>query len=189
MLIVQKYGGTSVADPACIHRAAARSAQLYREGARVVTVVSAQGDTTDLLLKKAMEISPEACGVPDLQDQAAQVGEVLTGGRVGEPEEHAGAFAGEAPGGMGLLFCRQPEDQGSGLFQIGVHDHQLPGHLPEGAQRSLRGGGRVDTGEGCSFHSVTSFSLIYISQIQGRSGKGGPDFQQMPSLQEKIPHI
>ena len=62
MLIVQKYGGTSVADPACIHRAAARSAQLYREGARVVTVVSAQGDTTDLLLKKAMEISPEASG-------------------------------------------------------------------------------------------------------------------------------
>ena len=60
MLIVQKYGGTSVADPQCIRRAACRAAKLRRQGARVVVVVSAQGDTTDVLLRRAAEINPQA---------------------------------------------------------------------------------------------------------------------------------
>ena len=60
MLIVQKYGGTSVADPQCIRRAACRAAKLQRQGARVVVVVSAQGDTTDVLLRRAAEINPQA---------------------------------------------------------------------------------------------------------------------------------
>lgn len=50
MLIVHKYGGSSLADPVRIRRAAGRIAALHRAGHRVVAVVSAQGDTTDLLL-------------------------------------------------------------------------------------------------------------------------------------------
>lgn len=50
MLIVHKYGGSSLADPVRIRRAAGRIAALAKAGHQVVAVVSAQGDTTDLLL-------------------------------------------------------------------------------------------------------------------------------------------
>ena len=50
MLIVQKYGGSSVADKDRILNAAGRIAEDYRNGCEMVVVVSAQGDTTDELL-------------------------------------------------------------------------------------------------------------------------------------------
>lgn len=57
MLIVQKYGGTSLADAGRIRTAARRAAELAWQGHRVVIVVSAQGDTTDLLIEKAAQIN------------------------------------------------------------------------------------------------------------------------------------
>lgn len=57
MLIVQKYGGTSLADAGRIRTAARRAAELLRQGHRVVVVVSAQGDTTDELIEKASQIN------------------------------------------------------------------------------------------------------------------------------------
>lgn len=60
MLIVQKYGGSSVADKDRIMNAASRIAEAYREGNKLVVVVSAQGDTTDELLRAAAEINPDA---------------------------------------------------------------------------------------------------------------------------------
>ncbi len=57
MLIVQKYGGTSLADGARIMAAARRAAELAHEGHQVVVVVSAQGDTTDMLIEKAAQIN------------------------------------------------------------------------------------------------------------------------------------
>ena len=59
MLIVQKYGGSSLADARRIHAAAVRAANLSRQGHRLVVVVSAQGDTTDILLEKATGINPQ----------------------------------------------------------------------------------------------------------------------------------
>ena len=59
MLIVQKYGGSSVADADCINRVAKRIVEMYRNGHKMVVVLSAQGDTTDDLLAKAREINPE----------------------------------------------------------------------------------------------------------------------------------
>ena len=53
MLIVQKYGGTSLANAARIHSAARRVTGLAQQGAHVIVVVSAQGDTTDELITKA----------------------------------------------------------------------------------------------------------------------------------------
>lgn len=53
MLIVQKYGGSSLANASLICAAARRVTGLARQGAQVVVVVSAQGDTTDELLEKA----------------------------------------------------------------------------------------------------------------------------------------
>ena len=57
MLIVQKYGGTSLGDPEKIRSAAKRAAELAGAGNAVVIVVSAQGDTTDLMIEKAAKIN------------------------------------------------------------------------------------------------------------------------------------
>ena len=57
MLIVQKFGGSSVADAEKITRVAGVIADTYREGNDVVVVLSAQGDTTDDLLQKAAEVN------------------------------------------------------------------------------------------------------------------------------------
>ena len=56
-LVVQKYGGSSVADPAKIKRVAQRIAARVRTGDRVTAVVSAMGDTTDNLIELARGVS------------------------------------------------------------------------------------------------------------------------------------
>lgn len=56
-LIVQKFGGSSVADKERLFNVAGIISDAYSSGDRVVVVVSAQGDTTDDLLAKAAEIS------------------------------------------------------------------------------------------------------------------------------------
>lgn len=56
-LIVQKFGGTSVADLNCLKNVAKIVTETKRAGNEVVVVVSAQGDTTDLLEEKAVQIS------------------------------------------------------------------------------------------------------------------------------------
>jgi aspartate kinase len=57
-LIVQKYGGSSVADAASIKRVARRIVDTKKAGHDVVVVVSAMGDTTDELLDLAEQVSP-----------------------------------------------------------------------------------------------------------------------------------
>lgn len=52
-LVIQKYGGTSLATPRHIQQAALRIAELKATGTQVVVVVSAMGHTTDHLLKLA----------------------------------------------------------------------------------------------------------------------------------------
>jgi len=59
MLIVQKFGGSSVADAAKIERVAGIIADTYNAGNEVVVILSAQGDTTDDLIDKAHEINPD----------------------------------------------------------------------------------------------------------------------------------
>ena len=59
-LIVQKFGGSSVADAERIFRVAGRITKTYAAGNDVVVVLSAQGDTTDDLISKAEEINPNA---------------------------------------------------------------------------------------------------------------------------------
>ena len=59
-LIVQKFGGTSVANAERLRNVAEIIAETYRQGNQVVAVLSAQGDTTDDLIEKAQEINPKA---------------------------------------------------------------------------------------------------------------------------------
>ena len=56
MLIVQKFGGSSVADADKIRNVARIITETYRKGHQVGVVLSAQGDTTDDLIEKAKEI-------------------------------------------------------------------------------------------------------------------------------------
>jgi len=58
-LLVQKFGGTSLANSDKIHRAARRAIRAKLEGRRVVLVVSAMGQSTDDLLALAQEVCPD----------------------------------------------------------------------------------------------------------------------------------
>ena len=61
-LIVQKYGGSSVADAESIKRVATRIVETHRAGNDVVVVVSAMGDTTDELLDLAHAVTEDPTG-------------------------------------------------------------------------------------------------------------------------------
>ncbi len=58
MLVVQKFGGSSVANAERVFNVARIVTDTYKAGNDVVVVVSAQGDTTDDLIAKAQEINP-----------------------------------------------------------------------------------------------------------------------------------
>ena len=59
-LIVQKFGGSSVANAERVMNVANIVTETYKAGNDVIVVVSAQGDTTDDLIEKAREINPHA---------------------------------------------------------------------------------------------------------------------------------
>jgi aspartate kinase len=59
LLIVKKFGGSSVANKERVLNVAKRIIQDYDAGHQVVVVLSAQGDTTDELIEKAKEINPK----------------------------------------------------------------------------------------------------------------------------------
>jgi aspartate kinase len=61
-LVVQKYGGSSVADAEGIKRVARRIVDTKKNGHQVVVVVSAMGDTTDELIDLAEQVSPIPAG-------------------------------------------------------------------------------------------------------------------------------
>lgn len=75
-LIVQKYGGSSLADADKIRNVASRIARTYDEGNQVVAVVSAMGDTTDDLLALADQVTdrPE----PREMDVLLSTGELVS---------------------------------------------------------------------------------------------------------------
>jgi aspartate kinase len=75
-LIVQKYGGSSVADAERIENVARRVAKAKDEGNQVVVVVSAMGDTTDDLIKLAYQVA-EQPGEREL-DVLLSTGEIVS---------------------------------------------------------------------------------------------------------------
>lgn len=78
MLIVQKYGGSSLADTERVMAAARRITRLAQQGAGVVVVVSAQGDTTDRLIGEAAAVNPR--GAAREMDAYLAAGEQLSAG-------------------------------------------------------------------------------------------------------------
>lgn len=78
MLIVQKYGGSSLADDGKVQAAARRVTRLAQQGAQVAVVVSAQGDTTDNLITAAAAVNPR--GSLREMDAYMAAGEQLSAG-------------------------------------------------------------------------------------------------------------
>jgi aspartate kinase len=79
-IIVQKFGGTSVADAARIHKAAEKVVAAKKAGNQVVVVVSAMGHTTDELIDLAKKVWGESSGQPPKRemDQLLATGEQVT---------------------------------------------------------------------------------------------------------------
>lgn len=107
MLIVQKYGGSSLADAQRIQRAARRIAEDARAGHRMVVVVSAQGDTTDDLLAQVPAITDRPS--PRELDAYMAAGELLSAALM--------AMALEAEGIPAISLTGMQ----TGLFTDGVH--------------------------------------------------------------------
>ena len=76
MLNVQKYGGTSLADADKILNAARRAVSLAQQGHRIVMVVSAQGHTTDEMIRQALDINRR--GNPREMDALLSAGEQIS---------------------------------------------------------------------------------------------------------------
>ncbi|ADV61177.1 aspartate kinase [Isosphaera pallida ATCC 43644] len=101
-LVVQKFGGTSVADSGKILSAARRAINTARQGHRVLMVVSARGHTTDELIKAALEINerPPAREMDMLLSTGEQVSVALMAMAIEALGERAISFTG---GQIGLV--------------------------------------------------------------------------------------
>mgnify|MGYP006270652397 CR=1 FL=1 len=121
-LVVQKYGGTSVADAERIRNVAGRIARARDSGVQIVVVVSAMGDTTDDLIGLARQITDNP---PKREmDQLLATGEQQTialtaialhalGGNQRVRQKHGG----------GARPANQVDEQSR------VHNHFTPRHL------------------------------------------------------------
>jgi aspartate kinase len=75
-IVVQKYGGSSLANAEKIRNIAGRVSESYRKGNKVVVVVSAMGDTTDDLIELANQINPNP--EPREMDLLLSTGEIVS---------------------------------------------------------------------------------------------------------------
>lgn len=76
-LIVKKFGGSSVADAKRVMNVAEIITEDYKKGNDIIVVASAQGNTTDDLIKKALEINPEGSSKREM-DMLLSAGEQIS---------------------------------------------------------------------------------------------------------------
>ena len=153
MLIVQKYGGTSLGDTEKIRNAARRAAELGAAGHSLVIVVSAQGDTTDLMIEKAAQINRHRAARE--MDAYLAAGEQMSAGLL--------AMA------IGALGCGAVSLTG---WQAGIHTDGVHGNA------KIR---NVDTGR--IRKELNAGKIVVVSGFQGVDpdgdittlGRGGSD--------------
>jgi aspartate kinase len=99
-IVVQKYGGSSVADAAGIKRVAQRIVEARRAGNDVVVVVSAMGDTTDELIDLAQQVSPLPAGreLDMLLTAGERISMALLAMAIGNLGQEAQSFTGSQAG-------------------------------------------------------------------------------------------
>lgn len=142
MLIVQKYGGTSLQDADRIRSAAHRAAGLAMQGAKVVVVVSAQGDMTDSMIQKAVQINRR--GSAREMDAYLAAGEQMSAGLM--------AMA------IGALGC--PAVSLTGI-QAGIHTDGVHGNARIQT---------VDTDRIC--RELEAGNVVVVAGFQGVSPRG-----------------
>ena len=153
MLIVQKYGGSSLADADRIRRAAERVAEQVKAGHKLVVVVSAQGDTTDLLLEKVPQIT--ASPSPRELDAYLASGEQMSAALMAMALEELGISAVSLTGWQ------------AGLMTDSVHgDARTRGLRGERIRQELREGNTV---------VVTGFQGVDAAGDITTLGRGGSD--------------
>lgn len=100
MRVVQKFGGSSVADAESIKRVAKRIVATQRAGNEVVVVISAMGDTTDDLMDLALQVSPVPA--PRELDMLLTAGERMSAAllamAIGDTGQTARSFTGSQAG-------------------------------------------------------------------------------------------
>ena len=98
--VVQKYGGSSVADAESIKRVAKRIVATKQDGHEVVVVISAMGDTTDELMDLALQVSPQP--PPRELDMLLTAGERMSAAllamAIADQGAHARSFTGSQAG-------------------------------------------------------------------------------------------
>src|SRR5207244_3683245 len=99
-LVVQKFGGTSVANAERIMAAARRAIRAKQAGQQVIVVVSARGDTTDELIALAREITdqPPAREMDMLLSTGEQISTALLAMAIQALDERAISFTGAQVG-------------------------------------------------------------------------------------------
>ncbi len=99
-VVVQKYGGSSVADAAGVKRVARRIVEAKRAGHQVVVVVSAMGDTTDELVDLAHQVtpSPPARELDMLLTSGERISMALLAMAISQLGEEARSFTGSQAG-------------------------------------------------------------------------------------------
>lgn len=142
MLIVQKYGGTSLADARKIQQAAARVASLAMQGCQVVVVVSAQGDTTDEMIQKSAQVN--------VRGSVREMDAYLAAG-----EQMSAALFAMAVGALGC-----PSVSLTGM-QAGIHTDEVYGNA-----RILG----VDTAR--IFRELGAGKVVVVAGFQGGSSEG-----------------
>ena len=142
MLIVQKYGGTSLSDARKIQLAAKRVTDLAMQGCQVVAVVSAQGDTTDEMIKKSVLVN--ARGSVREMDAYLSAGEQMSAALM--------AMA------VGALGCPAVSLTGA---QAGIHTDGVYGNA------RIMG---VDTGR--MLRELEDGNVVVVAGFQGASANG-----------------
>jgi aspartate kinase len=99
-IVVQKYGGSSVADAVGVKRVAQRIVDARRAGNEVVVVVSAMGDTTDELIDLAEQVSPLPAGreLDMLLTAGERISMALLAMAIGNLGQQARSFTGSQAG-------------------------------------------------------------------------------------------
>jgi len=153
-LVVQKYGGSSVADAERIRHVAERIVDTSRKGNDVVVVVSAMGDTTDDLL----DLAKQVCPVPPARemDMLLTAGERIANALVAMAIESLGAQARSFTGSQ------------AGVITTGTHGNAKIIDVTPGRLRSALADGQIVLVAGFQGVSQDSKDVTTL-------GRGGSD--------------
>ncbi len=136
-IVVQKYGGSSVASTEHIMNVARRIVATYDAGNSVCAVISARGDTTDELLAMAHEITPAAARARARHAALGRRAHQLRPAGHGDP--HAGPRSGELHRLAGGYRHRHDAHQGEDRGHLAAAGRTGPGRRQDHAGRRLSG--------------------------------------------------